>query len=342
LTSALLIADGLIATTDILERLLREAYGSVQVVTAETLHGVEVKNRPLFISRLCHPRYRWLPDYLREQNCNYVYFLDDNFFELTTDYDVFNGAFFSHPAVHDSLTHYLRAAARVWLMSAPLEHYLHERLPDLRTQFISAPVDINLFDRIAAIEGIALKKSAQLPFVVGYPSTRRENVSSLVAEVVTRASKRWGDSIRFEFIGWCPDAISAHPSVTVFPATKDYTSFLQLLFSRNWDAAIAPLGSSLFENSKTSLKYREYGAARLPAVYSNCALFAACVTQGVNGLLAGDDPDDWLMQIAALKDDHAFRARIVNNARTDVEAKHRQSIIAKQMRELFAPVWGGA
>jgi glycosyltransferase involved in cell wall biosynthesis len=340
--SALLIADGLIATTDILERLLRDAYGSVEVVTAEMLHGVSIANRPLFISRLCHPRYSWLPEYLGARKCNYVYFLDDNFFELSTEYDVSNGVFFSHPAVHDSLTLFLQNAAQVWLMSAPLERYLRLRIPNLPTRFISAPVDIDLFDRTAFRASAALSKPPQTPFVIGYPSTRRNNVAHLLGDVVMRAAQRWGDSIRFEFIGWCPDVIASHSSVTVFPATKDYSSFLELMFSRHWDAAIAPLGSSLFENCKTNLKYREYGAANLPGIYSHCALFESCVTHGMNGLLASDDPENWLEQIAVLKDDSAFRARVVGNARAHVEATHRQSAIAVQVREAFAPLWSGA
>jgi glycosyltransferase involved in cell wall biosynthesis len=337
--SALLIADGLIATTAIAERVLREAYGDVQVVTAESLHGVSIADRPVFISRLCHPRYSWLSNYFRERGVPYVYLLDDNFFELTVDYDASNGAFFSHPAVHESLTTFLLGAAEVWLMSKPLETYLRNRIKGLRTRFIPAPVDIDLFDQSALAAVNSTFARTDSTFTVGYPTTRRLNVAALLSDIVRLVDQRASDSIRFEFIGWCPDAIAAHPNVTVFPATDDYASFLALMFSRRWDAAIAPLGSSLFENCKTNLKYREYGAARLPAIYSDCALFAACVTPSHNGLLASDHADDWTTQIITLRDDPALRARLQSNARTDVENTHAQSAVAVEIRETFAPLW---
>jgi glycosyltransferase involved in cell wall biosynthesis len=333
-TCPLLIADGLIATTAILERVLRDAYGDVQVVTSDAMLGVPTNDRLIFISRLCHPRFTWFVDYFRARSIPYVYVLDDNFFELTVDYDPYNGAFFSHPDVHASLTQFLQGAAAVWLMSKPLEAYLLKRLPNLVTQFIDAPVDVLRFDR-AALANAPAKRDR---FVVGYPSSRRLNVADLISDVVQRSVARWGDSIQFEFIGWCPERIAEHPNVTVFPAVGDYEAFLQLMASRHWDAAIAPLGASAFENAKTSLKYREYGAARIPAVYSRCPLFEACVVEGVTGLLAEDDAEDWLRQIEKLMQDPALRASITREARTHIDRTHGQAVIASRVRETFAAI----
>jgi hypothetical protein len=334
-TRPLLIADGLIATTAIVERVLRDAYGDVEVITADSMLGVSTQNRPVFISRLCHPRFTWFVEYFRTRSIPYVYLLDDNFFELTVDYDPYNGSFFSHPDVHASLTAFLRSAAAVWLMSKPLESYLLQRLPGLATCFIDAPVDVALFDLAASSSTPANKAH----FVVGYPSSRRLNVANLISEIVQQGAARWGDTIRFEFIGWCPERVAAHPNVTVFPAVTDYEAFLRLMFSRNWDAAMAPLGVSSFENAKTSLKYREYGAARIPAVYSRCPLFEACVTEGASGLLAGDEADDWLRQIERLMIDRTLRESIAREARAHVDRVNAQPVIASRVRDAFAPIW---
>jgi glycosyltransferase involved in cell wall biosynthesis len=331
----LLIADGLIATTAIVERVLRDAYGDVQVATADSMLGVSTFHRPVFVSRVCHPRFTWFVDYFRARSIPYVYLLDDNFFELTVDYDPYNGSFFSHPDVHASLAEFLRGAVAVWLMSKPLESYLRNRLPNLATRFIEAPVDVALFDQVSASSAVAKNKN----FVIGYPSSRRLNVADLIAEIVERSAARWGDSIHFEFIGWCPDGVAGHPNVTVFPAVDGYEAFLQHMFSRGWDAAIAPLGASPFENAKTSLKYREYGAARIPAIYSRCPLFETCVVEGVTGLLANDDPDDWVRQIERLKNDRTLRASIARDARAHVDRAHAQHVIALRVREAFAPLW---
>jgi glycosyltransferase involved in cell wall biosynthesis len=335
MTRPLLIADGLIATTSIIARVLRDAYGDVEVVTAETMLGVEATSRPVFVSRLCHPKFTWFVDYFRHRSIPYVYVLDDNFFELTPDYDPFNGAFFSHPDVHASLDTFLNGAAAVWLMSKPLESYLLGRSPNLVTRFVDAPVDIELFDSAA----LALKNEKKSGFVLGYPSSRRLNVANLITDIVQLAATRWGSAVRFEFIGWCPDQIAEHPNVSVFPATNEYEAFLRLMLSRQWDAAIAPLGQSNFENAKTNLKFREYGAARVPAIYSRCPLFEACVVEGVTGLLARDNAEEWLLQIERLMHDHALRTSIIANARAYAEQTHAQSVIAHRVRETFETVW---
>lgn len=334
----LLIADGLIPTTAIAERLLREAYGDVEVVVAQGLSGVNTRNRPVFISRVCHPRFAWFVDYFARNSIPYVYLLDDNFFELTAEYDAFNASFFGHPAAHETLEQFLLAAEAVWLMSRPLESYLQARLPSIKTQFVEAPVDIDLFDRCASVTR-DLRESPDT-FVVGYPTTRRPNVAALVSEVVRRSRELWGDEVAFEFIGWCPDEVANHPGVKVFSLVADYESFLRLMFSRRWDVAIAPLGNSAFENAKTSLKFREYGAARIPGVYSDCPLFASCIDNGVNGLLASGEPDDWVSQLERLKNSKALRGEIVSAARGQVEARHSQSHIAARLREAFSNIWG--
>jgi glycosyltransferase involved in cell wall biosynthesis len=333
----ILIVDGLIPTTTIAERLLRDAYGDVEVVVATAMRGVELAQRPVFLSRVCDPRVSWFVDYFKRNNIAYIYLLDDNFFELTAEYDTMNAAFYGHPAVHQTLERFLLGAHSVWLMSRPLEDYLHRRLPSIATRFLDAPVDIELLDRCASEVGTLSTEDDV--FIVGYPSTRRPNVSKLVAAIVRGAYERWGVAIRFEFVGWCPDEITSHPCVNVFPLFGEYDAFLRFMFSRGWNAAIAPLGDSEFENAKTSLKFREYGAARIPGVYSECPLFSACVNHGVDGLLAASSADAWLTQLDLLRSDVPFRNAIALAARKNVEARHSQPRIAEQLREAFSELW---
>ncbi|MCX8098316.1 MAG: glycosyltransferase [Casimicrobiaceae bacterium] len=329
----LLIVDGRIPTTAIAERLLRDAYGGCEVRTGEELLGAQVLKRPLFISRLCHPRFAWLPEYLHARGVPYVYLLDDHFFALTPDYDRHNGAFFSHPAVHETLTAFLRGARAVWLMSEVLAAQLRARLPELDCRVVPAPVDLALFD--ACFARRAPRPRPPEVWSVGYASTRRPNVAALLTQLVERASARFGPRLRFEFIGWCPDAIAAHPAVQVFAPIEDYARFVQTMLDRHWDVALAPLGDSVFENAKTNLKYREYAAARIPGLFSAVPLYANCVRDGETGLLVGFDPEAWVEALTRLLADSALREAIVRQALAEVRAKHAQPVVAQRVRETF-------
>lgn len=335
----LLIADGRIATTAIVERLLRDAYGGVEVRTGEELVGAEIRARRIVISRLCHPRYAWLPAHLAAQGAPFVYLLDDDFFALDPSFDQTLGPFYSHPEVRHTLERFLRGARAVWVMSEILGQRLRNRLPGLAVRYVPPPVDIALIDASGAVAP-PRQATADAPFVVGYASSRRPNVAALLTAVVKGAARRFGGAVAFEFIGYCPDAIASHPEVTSLPAIDDYEAFMRTMLSRGWTAAIAPLTDSPFENAKTNLKFREYGAARLAGIYSHVPLYSSCVQHEQTGLLVPNEPEAWLDAIDWLRADPSRRQRLVERARDVVEATHAQPRVAEQLRSTFADCWG--
>ncbi len=328
----LLLADGRIATTALIERLLRATGRSVTTIASEEILGCSLAGQQLFVSRLCHPRLSWLPSAFRERRIPYVYFVDDNFFELTPDIDPYNGAFFSNPAVHDSLDYFLKGAKSVWVMSKPFQQYLQRRHPNLTLEFVYGAVDLALFDKYRRPRSAA----ANQPIRIGYPTTRKLNVASLVSDFVRGCERRFGEGVLFEFVGWCPDEIANHRTVTLFPAVDDYEKFVAFSQSRCWDIGLAPLGDSPFENAKTNVKYREYAAAYVPGVYSDGPLFQACIRHGETGLLAPNDASAWVDAIGKLVESSALRTSIALAARADIEEKHAQDVVAAQVAALLA------
>lgn len=328
----LLIADGDIATTHIIARVIQEALGAPEIVYPQTLQTAQLGARTVLVSRLCLPELAWLPAYLASQGIPYSYFLDDNFYELNGHYDVHNGAFFSHPSVHAALDKFLTGAERIIVMSPTLGSYLKARFPTQQIAQISPPIDLALIDRHrhATAEGGTTRKLR-----IGYPSTRRPNVAELLANVVTGTLDRHRDNVEFEFIGWMPDALRGVPGVTFLPEVKGYENYVALVQQRGWDLALAPLMDSLFENCKTNLKYREYAAFGVPGIYSNVPLYSSCVRHEQTGLLAENSVDAWLVALDRAITLPALRARIVGAARGDVEKHYAQPLVAQQLRRCF-------
>ena len=331
MSTPLLIADGDIPTTDIIARVIREAFGAVEIVFPAALQGAKLRDRVAIISRLCLPELAWLPDHLNQQAIGYSYFLDDNLFELDVTYDRHIGAFFSHPATRNALSQFVVGAERVIVMSSLLAEDLQRRFPNLQLHLITAPIDLVLIDSIHPPHGVAASEK----FRVGYPSTRRPNVSELLVNVVTRSLARHGDAIEFEFMGWMPDGLMNLRGVNFLPAVDGYENYVSAVKSRGWDIALAPLMNSRFENCKTNLKYREYGAFGIPGVYSAVPLYAASIESGRTGLLAQNNAEDWLRCLDLLFDDVVLRETIARAARDDVEKRHAQSLAATQLRLMF-------
>ena len=331
----LLIADDDIATTHIITRVIREALGSVDIVYPATLQSAELGNRTVIVSRLCLPELSWLPAYLNRRGVGYSYFLDDNFFELDTEYDKHNGVFFSHPATRHSLSQFIACADHLIVMSAMLADDLQRRFPTQQINTIAAPIDLALFDRLRPTVDAPLPEIARKKFCVGYPSTRRPNVSDLLTGVVTQSLARFGDNVEFEFMGWMPDALRDMPGVTFLPEVTGYENYVLTVQSRGWHAALAPLMDSPFENCKTNLKYREYAALGIAGVYSDVPLYASCVKPGQTGLLPKNNVEAWLAALNLLRTDAALRASLVSAARADVEKCYAQPIVAAQLRRVL-------
>ena len=144
----LLVADGDIPTTRLLARELREGLGTVEVRIAKDLFGAEFGGRPVIVSRLCYPRFSWLPGYLSRRRLRYAYFLDDNFWEIThqTGFDLAN--FFQHPATVETLDAFVRDASVVICWSPRLREYVAARHPDAITEFVRPGFDVATATRL--------------------------------------------------------------------------------------------------------------------------------------------------------------------------------------------------
>ena len=91
--------------------------------------------------------------------------------------------------------------------------------------------------------------------------------------------------------------------------------------SSHFDVAIAPLVDTPFNRSKSALKFMEYAICGLPVVASRVAPYDRVVRDGVDGFLAGDDPDEWIHALTRLADDSALRTRIGAAARARAESE---------------------
>jgi glycosyltransferase involved in cell wall biosynthesis len=124
--------------------------------------------------------------------------------------------------------------------------------------------------------------------------------------------------VRFQFAGYIPPSLAGHPSVSHVPFEPNYRTFMASVRTLGWDIGLAPLAATTFNMSKTANKYREFGAAGIPAVYSDVPIYREVIEDGVNGILTKNSPRDWKKAILNLIDSPENQNRIRDNAREDV------------------------
>jgi len=103
---------------------------------------------------------------------------------------------------------------------------------------------------------------------------------------------------------------------------KPYPQFVHWVRAQrpSWDVAVAPLCDEEFNSYKSDLKYLEYSALGLPAVYSDLEPYAT-VAHGHTGLKAPTDPQAWMAALIALADDVKQREELAETAFGEVVSR---------------------
>ncbi len=106
---------------------------------------------------------------------------------------------------------------------------------------------------------------------------------------------------------------------------------------------IVPLGASEeslehreFSVCKTPIKFYEYGAARIPAIFSNAKIYRDVVEDRVTGLLVDNTEEGWSSALEELYLNYELRLQIGRNALETVRSRHHISRPAKLWLDIIS------
>jgi processive 1,2-diacylglycerol beta-glucosyltransferase len=100
--------------------------------------------------------------------------------------------------------------------------------------------------------------------------------------------------------------------------TSDYNEYLRLVEALSPSIALVPLEASEFHSFKSNIKYLDFGAFGIPAIFSDVAPYRASIRHGDTGLLAPNTREGWLCAIERLVADADERKRMGMAALADV------------------------
>jgi len=167
------------------------------------------------------------------------------------------------------------------------------------------------------------RKSSSAPqgLRVGYVGTRSHYHDLSQIAPALRAVLDSHRDVTFVCYGFePPPPLASLPNAVVIEPTKaacrDYLVYAAEAACLGLDIVLAPLADSEFNRCKSLIKMLEYGAMGVAAVYARMEPYAAGVSDGVTGLLAGS-PAEWRNGLDRL-------IREPNLRRAIGEAAHRQ------------------
>jgi GT2 family glycosyltransferase/glycosyltransferase involved in cell wall biosynthesis len=240
---------------------------------------------------------------------------------------------------HESLTQALDAARLVLVSTPQLARALGERIG--RVAVVPNLIDERLF--LAGVEQrprAARARGRPLQIVYVGSSTHARDLA-LLRPVLAALQREHPGRFELNVVGVeLPGAGQDwYRRVIVPDQCKPYPRFISWLRTQrpNWDVAVAPLFDDEFNRFKSDLKYLEYGALGLPAVYSDREPYGT-VEDRLTGLKVGDGVPDWIEALVALRDDLALSDELAENAFAEITTRRLLRHGAEELLEIICAV----
>jgi glycosyltransferase involved in cell wall biosynthesis len=326
----LLVMDGEVATTQIIEQLLRvcQRFGvSYRKAEVPALRFSDFRPRtiPLLV-RCAHPKLRPWIKMLRHAGHPYIYYIDDNLWDLRGDSSV--AKHYRIPEVRRSLDSAV-ADARLVLTNSPV-------LAAFVKTFNSRVVVLSPFFDFRVIEGCQRVPTNELRIGFAGNYTRADDLD-LIRPIIGPVLDSMPNAV-FEFAGVLPHGIRPEPRIRFFEYINSYQDFVRFQVERNWAIGLAPLQDHAANRAKTNNKYREYGACGIAGIYSDMPPYCDCVIPGITGLLVDSSPESWFRAIQDLAAPFGLREKIAKTAEQDIRMRFSLDTVASEWRDCFAEI----
>jgi hypothetical protein len=168
--------------------------------------------------------------------------------------------------------------------------------------------------------------SVRQPWRIGFHGTRAHLADLVhIAPALAALQRGRGDTELELMLGaHVPDTLAGLPRLCA-PAPLSWEKFRAFQVSRRVHIGLAPLLDTPFNRGKSFIKFLDIAAMGGVGVYSRRAPYTEIVQHGVNGLLAGDEPDDWYdcVQRLLYRPDEAARMAAAAADRAQARALRR-------------------
>lgn len=154
---------------------------------------------------------------------------------------------------------------------------------------------------LPSLQHFELAPSGELPWQVGFHGTRAHvaDLSHIAAAIVKLHQQRRDVAFEIMLGGYTPPELSALARCYA-TAPLPWKTFHEYQCQRRIHIGLAPLLPTEFNAGKSYIKFLDIAAMGGVGIFSNRYPYNEIVDHGIDGLLADDDPDDWLQCMQVL------------------------------------------
>lgn len=272
-----------------------------------------------------------LMDYANAQGKPVLYMLDDNWFTIGKEWpDMYGELIRPGLPFYENALYNIRRSSAVLTFNHVLEEYLKPHAK--RVIRISPNVNLRLFPKVTT-------PPQRDGLLIGFAGSPRREI--LAFEALTVIARRH-QTAKIFYVGWgMPEVMSRIPQnqLIVKPYQFSYANYARELCLMQPDIGIAPLNTSIAEQSKIPTKYMEYAAMGCAGVYSEIVPYTLYVKHGETGILTpGKSVDQWVDAIeACMKPDTLARIKAASYA--DVQNTLTTDVVMPSFLEAILSVY---
>lgn len=258
-----------------------------------------------------------LVEYTRKNKITLIYSIDDNLLDLRINEP---GNIF--PTVHErnTIRYFIRESDGVIVST----NALRERIKNLNDRVIVVEnvLDEQLIDkkkRNALLKKFKASHENKDKLVIGYMGTPTHNRDFIIVLPAIKKILYKYTNVRLEILG----ALSDRSLLKLLPSASEvdvgenveYTKFMRWMNEHIfWDIAIAPLDADEFTKCKSDIKFLDYSALGIPAIFTKYAPYENTVIHGKTGLLVENNIESWVEAFEQLISDEKLRINLAKNA----------------------------
>jgi len=289
----------------------------IDMAEIEVIYDYLLEYDVIVVQRLC----RWSEYYtiirLKRQNKRIVYDIDDNIFDVPLD----NPAAY---VIKKDQYEAARAIMSVCDVVTTTTEILKEQLkcPD-KTIVVPNAID---FDDGYPAKYLGQPDNYKRILWMGSATHNQDWLQC--ADAVDRVMRERGD-VRLVIIGSMPKTLEQYVGDPRRPWYKKRIEFEKFKHVETYvlttkqlraNCGLAPLQESVFNSSKSNIKWLEYTGAGVPTIASNVSPYKEDIVHGTNGFLANTE-NEWYQAITNLLDAPDICTSVVSAAKKSIEQK---------------------
>jgi GT2 family glycosyltransferase/glycosyltransferase involved in cell wall biosynthesis/Tfp pilus assembly protein PilF len=222
-------------------------------------------------------------------------------------------------SIRPQIEEYLRNADLV-TVSTPKLKAVYSCYND-RIQVLPNTIDTKLWLPVSP----ASKQDKKISILFSGTLTHHHDLA-LIERAIELIIEEFGDRVEFLFWGNLPATLQGKPQVRkITNFTPDYRQYVEGMKSMKIDLALVPLEGIPFNQTKSNIKWLEYSACKIPAIFTDIEPYNQSVEHGKTGWLVSNTVEAWREAIKKLMLDEGLRLRIAETAHQTVLEKHSLS-----------------